>query len=84
MATPYLCKPLDFGANIVVHSLTKFLGGQGNSIGGIIVDGGDFDWSKDDKYPDLSSHIRVIMVLISMRHLVEWVYLMRLRADFSH
>ena len=38
MATPYLCKPLDFGANIVVHSLTKFLGGQGNSIGGIIVD----------------------------------------------
>ena len=54
MATPYLCRPLDFGANIVVHSLTKFLGGQGNSIGGIIVDGGDFDWSKDDKYPDLS------------------------------
>ena len=48
MATPYLCRPLDFGANIVVHSLTKFLGGQGNSIGGIIVDGGDFDWSKDD------------------------------------
>ncbi len=54
MATPYLCKPFDFGANIIVHSLTKFLGGQGNSVGGIIVDGGNFDWSKNDKFPDLS------------------------------
>ena len=54
MATPYLCKPINYGANIVVHSLTKFLGGQGNSIGGIIVDAGNFDWSKNDKYPDLS------------------------------
>src|ERR1700682_1303118 len=40
LATPYLCKPLDYGADIVVHSLTKFLGGHGNSIGGLIVDGG--------------------------------------------
>ena len=54
MATPYLCKPFNHGANIIIHSLTKFLGGQGNSIGGIIVDGGNFDWSKNDKYPDLS------------------------------
>ena len=43
-ATPYLCRPLDYGANIVVHSLTKFMGGHGTSIGGIIVDGGKFDW----------------------------------------
>ena len=43
-ATPYLCRPLEYGANIVLHSLTKFLGGQGSSIGGIIVDGGKFDW----------------------------------------
>jgi O-acetylhomoserine (thiol)-lyase len=43
-ATPYLCRPIEHGANIVLHSLTKFLGGQGNSIGGIIVDGGKFDW----------------------------------------
>src|ERR1035438_4991329 len=54
LATPYLCKPLDHGADIVVHSLTKFLGGHGNSIGGIIVDAGTFDWSKDNKYPMLS------------------------------
>jgi O-acetylhomoserine (thiol)-lyase len=45
-ATPYLCRPLDHGANIVVHSLTKFMGGHGTSIGGIIVDGGKFDYGK--------------------------------------
>ncbi|MBS0238974.1 MAG: O-acetylhomoserine aminocarboxypropyltransferase [Proteobacteria bacterium] len=44
LATPYLCKPKDFGADIVVHSLTKFIGGHGNSIGGAIVDCGTFDW----------------------------------------
>jgi len=45
-ATPYICKPLDYGADIVVHSLTKFMGGHGTSIGGIIVSGNKFDWSK--------------------------------------
>ena len=45
-ATPYLCRPIDYGADIVVHSLTKFMGGHGTSIGGIIVDSGKFDWSK--------------------------------------
>ncbi|MBS0245288.1 MAG: O-acetylhomoserine aminocarboxypropyltransferase [Proteobacteria bacterium] len=53
LATPYLCKPIDFGADIVVHSLTKFLGGHGNSIGGIIIDAGTFNWSRDKKYPML-------------------------------
>ena len=56
LATPYLIKPFEHGANIVVHSLTKFLGGHGNSIGGIIVDGGNFDWSKTGKrYPSLTA-----------------------------
>lgn len=55
LATPYLCKPIEHGADIVVHSLTKFLGGHGNSIGGVIVDGGTFDWSKDDRFPMLSA-----------------------------
>src|SRR5690242_21188793 len=54
LATPYLCKPIDFGADIVVHSLTKFLGGHGNSIGGMIVDGGTFNWSREGRYPMLS------------------------------
>ena len=54
MATPYLCRPIEHGANIVVHSLTKFMGGHGNSMGGVIVDGGNFDWSKSGRYPLLS------------------------------
>jgi len=54
LASPYLCKPLQHGADIVLHSATKFLGGHGNSMGGIIVDGGKFDWSASDKYPSLS------------------------------
>ncbi len=54
LASPYLCRPLDHGADIVVHSATKFLGGHGNSVAGIIVDGGKFDWSASDKYPTLS------------------------------
>ncbi|NTE86128.1 O-acetylhomoserine aminocarboxypropyltransferase [Agrobacterium rubi] len=54
MASPYLLRPIEHGADIVVHSLTKFLGGHGNSMGGIIVDGGTFDWSASDKYPALS------------------------------
>lgn len=45
-ATPYLCRPIDYGADIVVHSLTKFMGGHGNSIGGIVVDSGKFPWEK--------------------------------------
>lgn len=54
LATPYLCRPIEHGADIVIHSLTKFLGGHGNSIGGIIVDGGTFDWRASNKYPFLS------------------------------
>jgi O-acetylhomoserine (thiol)-lyase len=54
LATPYLCKPIDYGADIVVHSLTKFLGGHGNSMGGLIVDGGTFNWSREGRYPMLS------------------------------
>ncbi|MSP42097.1 MAG: O-acetylhomoserine aminocarboxypropyltransferase [Alphaproteobacteria bacterium] len=53
LATPYLCRPLEHGADIVVHSATKFLGGHGNSIAGLIVDGGKFNWS-NGKFPSLS------------------------------
>jgi len=55
MASPYLCAPLEHGADIVVESLTKFIGGHGNSIGGIIVDGGKFDWkAQAARYPTLT------------------------------
>lgn len=49
--TPYLCRPIEFGADIVVHSTTKYLSGHGNAMGGIIVDSGNFDWSCNDKFP---------------------------------
>ncbi len=54
LATPYLFRPKEHGADIVLHSLTKFIGGQGNSIGGILVDCGTFDWIKSGRYPMLS------------------------------
>ncbi|MET0169328.1 MAG: O-acetylhomoserine aminocarboxypropyltransferase [Aliihoeflea sp.] len=54
MASPYLLRPIEHGADLVVHSLTKFIGGHGNSMGGIVVDGGTFDWSASGNYPMLS------------------------------
>jgi len=53
-ATPYLFRPIEHGADIVVHSATKFIGGHGTVIGGVIVDGGKFDWKQNDKFPGLS------------------------------
>ena len=55
LASPYLVRPFEHGADIIVHSATKFLGGHGNSIGGLIVDGGTFDWMADKRYPMLSA-----------------------------
>jgi O-acetylhomoserine (thiol)-lyase len=55
VATPYLCRPFEHGADIVVHSLTKYMGGHGNSVGGIIVDSGKFDWAANaDRFPMLN------------------------------
>ncbi|WP_342362733.1 O-acetylhomoserine aminocarboxypropyltransferase [Terrarubrum flagellatum] len=54
MATPYLIRPFEHGADLIVHSATKFLGGHGNSIGGVLVDGGKFKWAGDERYPFLS------------------------------
>ncbi|MFM6980886.1 MAG: bifunctional o-acetylhomoserine/o-acetylserine sulfhydrylase, partial [Micrococcales bacterium] len=54
VASPYLIKPLEHGADIVLHSATKFLGGHGTVVGGVIVDGGKFAWSKSDKFPGLT------------------------------
>jgi O-acetylhomoserine (thiol)-lyase len=52
--TPYLIRPLEWGADIVVHSLTKFIGGHGTSIGGAIIDGGSFDFSQNDRFPNFT------------------------------
>jgi O-acetylhomoserine (thiol)-lyase len=55
MATPYLCQPFQHGADLIVHSTTKFLGGHGNSVGGTVIDGGKFDWAQNDKFPSLAA-----------------------------
>lgn len=54
MATPYLCRPIEHGASIVVHSTTKFLSGHGNSVGGAVIDSGKFDWAASGNYPALA------------------------------
>ncbi|MBX4263424.1 O-acetylhomoserine aminocarboxypropyltransferase/cysteine synthase family protein [Clostridium estertheticum] len=54
-ATPYLSRPIEFGADVVIHSATKFIGGHGTTIGGVIVDGGKFDWRASGKFPDFTT-----------------------------
>ncbi|MBC8267546.1 MAG: O-acetylhomoserine aminocarboxypropyltransferase [Rhodospirillaceae bacterium] len=54
MATPYLCRPFEWGADIIVHSTTKFLGGHGNSLGGAVIESGKFDWAQNDKFPSMT------------------------------
>ena len=54
MATPFLSQPFEWGADIVVHSTTKFLSGQGNALGGVVIDSGKFPWLGNSKYPSLS------------------------------
>ena len=54
LATPYLCRPIEYGADIVTHSTTKFLDGHGNSLGGIVVESGKFDWAQGSKFPALT------------------------------
>jgi O-acetylhomoserine (thiol)-lyase len=69
-ATPYLCRPIEWGANIVVHSTTKFIGGHGTTIGGIIIDGNNFDWTSgrfaNFTTPDPSYHGLVYADLVGM------------------
>mgnify|MGYP002526444312 FL=1 len=54
MATPYLCRPMDWGADLIVHSTTKFLSGHGTSMGGALVESGKFDWARDGKFPTMT------------------------------
>ena len=54
LASPYLCRPFEWGADIVLHSVTKFIGGHGNALGGVVVESGKFDWNQGGKFPSLS------------------------------
>ncbi|MBW2471493.1 MAG: O-acetylhomoserine aminocarboxypropyltransferase/cysteine synthase [Deltaproteobacteria bacterium] len=57
MATPYLCRPIEHGADIVIHSTTKYLSGHGDAAGGVVIDSGKFDWSNSGRFPDLKPFI---------------------------
>ena len=80
-ATPYLCRPLDLGADIVMHSLTKWIGGHGTSLGGIIVDGGRFDWRASGKFPTLTEPYAGYHGLVFDEQFGPAAFIMRARAE---
>lgn len=80
VATPYLLNPLKHGANIVVYSLTKFIGGQGNSLGGAIVDGGNFDWA-NGKFPEFTEPSKGYHGLVYSEALGEAAYIAKIRLE---
>jgi len=76
--TPYLVRPIEFGADIVVHSATKFIGGHGTSMGGVVVDGGNFDWA-NGKFPSLTEPDPSYNGLVYTEALGNLAYIIRLR-----
>ncbi len=80
VATPSLLNPLKYGANVVIHSLTKYIGGQGNSLGGIVIDGGTFDW-KNNKFPEFNTPSAGYHGLIYSEALGNASYLAKLRIE---
>ncbi|HEY0719241.1 MAG TPA: O-acetylhomoserine aminocarboxypropyltransferase/cysteine synthase family protein [Streptosporangiaceae bacterium] len=79
-ATPYLCRPIDFGADIVIHSATKFIGGHGTSIGGVVVESGRFDWS-NGRFPVVADPSPAYHGLQFHETFGTYGYLMKLRAE---
>ncbi len=79
--TPYLIRPIDHGADIVVHSATKFIGGHGTSIGGIIVDSGNFDWKSSGKFPGLTEPDPSYHGLKYVEHFGSLAYIMKIRVQ---
>ena len=78
--TPFLCRPFDLGADIVVHSATKYIGGHGTSIGGIIVDSGNFDWAAHaDRFPGLTEPDRRYHGVVWTEAVGEIAYIIRAR-----
>ena len=79
-ATPWLCRPLEWGADIVVHSTTKFIGGHGNSIGGVVVESGRFPWD-NGKFPGIADPSPAYHGLAFQATFGEYGFLMKLRAE---
>ena len=81
MASPYLIQPFEWGADIITHSLTKFVGGHGNSMGGIVIESGKFDWFLSGKYPSMTKPTKSYHGLIFAETFGDFGYSMKLRAD---
>lgn len=79
--TPYLCRPIDFDADLVVHSATKFLGGHGIAMGGVLVDGGNFDWEKSGKFPTLTEPYEGYHGIKYVEEFGPMAFLMRARTE---
>ncbi|MCL2034548.1 MAG: O-acetylhomoserine aminocarboxypropyltransferase/cysteine synthase [Oscillospiraceae bacterium] len=78
--TPYLCRPIEFGADIVIHSATKFLGGQGNSMAGVVVDSGKFKWAGNERFPQYNTPDKSYHGLDFGKDLGDAGFIIRLRA----
>jgi O-acetylhomoserine (thiol)-lyase len=81
LTTPYLVKPLDLGADLVYHSATKFLSGHGTVIGGIVVDGGSFDWEKSGKFPELTQSYEGFHNMVFSEESTVGAFLLRARRE---
>lgn len=79
--TPYLIRPIEYGANVVVHSATKFIGGHGTSIGGIIVDGGKFDWTQNNKFPGFTEPDESYHGIVYAKDVAPAAFATRIRAQ---
>lgn len=80
-ATPFLCRPFDLGADIVTHSITKWIGGHGVAIGGVVIDGGRFDWSASDRFPTLTENYAAYGQLVFADEFGPAAFIMRARAE---
>jgi len=80
-ATPYLCRPFDLGADIVMHSITKWIGGHGIAIGGVVIDGGRFDWRKSGKFPTMTEPYAGYDNLVFAEEFGPIAFAMRARAE---
>jgi len=80
-ATPYLCRPIEFGADVVIHSATKFIGGHGTSIGGVVIDGGNFDWAKSGKFPGFTEPDKSYHGLVYSRDIGAAAFIIKMRVQ---
>jgi O-acetylhomoserine (thiol)-lyase len=80
-ATPYLCRPLELGADLVMHSITKWIGGHGIAIGGALIDGGRFDWEASGRYPTLTEPVAGYQGIVFTEQFGPAAFLMRARTE---